>query len=104
MNDQIEKLVASIRELSTLSVSNIEKLTELQIKNIEKSAKANVEALQSATKIKDVEGLQAYVSAQSKTAQAIAINAEENAKTIAELGESYAEEAKKIVEGVLSKS
>ena len=100
----IENLVTPIRGLSTLSVSNIEKLTELQLKSIEQSANASLEALKSAIKIKDIEDLQAYVSAQSKTAQAIANNAEENANTIAELGKNYADEAKKIVEDVLSKS
>ena len=48
--------------------------------------------------------MQAYISAQAEAAKAIAKNAETNAKTIAELGQSYADEAKKIVEGVLSKS
>ena len=38
MNDQIEKLVAPLQELSTLAVSNIKKLTELQLKSIEQSA------------------------------------------------------------------
>ncbi len=104
MNDQIEKLVAPLQELSTLAVSNIKKLTELQLKSIEQSANASVEALQSATTIKDVEGLQAYLSAQAEAAKAIAENTQANAKTIAELGQSYADEAKKIVEGVLSKS
>ncbi len=104
MNNQIEKLVAPIQELSALAVSNIEKLTELQLKSIEQSANASVEALKSATAIKDVEDLQAYISAQAEAALAIARNAQENAKTIAELGQSYAEEATKIAEDALSKS
>ena len=103
MNDQIEKLVAPLQELSTLAVSNIKKLTELQLKSIEQSANASVEALQSATTIKDVEGLQAYLSAQAEAAKAIAENTQANAKTIAELGQNYVDESRKIVEGALPK-
>ena len=103
MNDQIEKLVAPLQELSTLAVSNIKKLTELQLKSIEQSANASVEALQSATTIKDVQGLQAYLSAQAEAAKAIAENTQANAKTIAELGQNYVDESRKIVEGALPK-
>ncbi len=103
MNDQIEKLVAPLQELSTLAVSNIKKLTELQLKSIEQSANASVEALESATAIKDVQGLQAYLSAQAEAAKEIAKNALANAKTIAELGQNYVDESRKIVEGALPK-
>ncbi len=104
MSNDIEKLVAPIRELSALAVSNIEKLTELQLKGITQCADANVQALKSANAIKDVKDLQAYIDAQTAAAVAIAENAEKNAKTIAELGQSYAEEAKKIAEDAFSKS
>ncbi len=104
MNDQIEKLVVPIQELTSLAVSNIEKLTELQLKNIEESANASVEALKSATEIKDAEGLQSYISAQADAAKEIAKNAQANAQTIADLGKSYAEEAGKIVKDALPNS
>lgn len=102
MIDKIEKLVTPIQELSALAVSNIEKLTELKLNSIELSANASVEALKSAAAIKDVGGMQAYFSAQLEAAKAITKNAETNAKTIAELGQSYVDEAKNIVEGALS--
>jgi phasin family protein len=104
MNDQIEKLVTPIKELSSLAVNNIEKLTELQLKSIEESANASVEALKSAAEIKDLEGLQSYFSAQVEAAKETAKKAETNAQTIAELGKSYAEAAGKIVKDALPKS
>jgi phasin family protein len=104
MNDQIENLVAPLKELTSLAVSNIEKLTELQLKSIEESANASVAALESATAIKDVEGLQSYFSAQAESAKEIAKNAQANAQTIAELGKSYAEEAGKIVKDAMPNS
>jgi phasin family protein len=103
MNDQIENLVTPLQELNALAVSNIEKLTKLNLKSIEQSASASIEALKSTTEIKDFETLQAYISTQAKAAQAIAKNAEKNANTIAELGQSYADEAKKIAEDAFSK-
>ncbi len=103
MSNDIENLVAPIRELSALAVSNIEKLTELQLKGITQCAEANVQALKSANAIKDVNDLQAFIEAQTEAAIAIAENAQANAKTIAELGQSYAEEAKKIAEDAFSK-
>ena len=103
MNKDIENLVAPIRELSALAVSNIEKLTELQLKGITQCAEANVQALKSANAIKDVNDLQAFIEAQTEAAIAIAENAQANARTIAELGQSYAEETKKIAEDAFSK-
>jgi len=94
MFDKIENLVTPIRELSDLAVSNTEKLTELQLKGIEQSANACLEAFKSATAIKDIEDLQAYISAQAEVAETVANNAKENANIIAELGKSYADEAK----------
>ena len=104
MNEQIEKLVAPIQELSTLAVSNIEKLTAIQLKSIEESANASVEALKSAAAIKDIEGMRSYISAQAEAAKDIANSAEVNARAIAELGKSYAEDAGEIVKGALPKS
>ena len=103
MSNDIENLVAPIRELSALAVSNIEKLTELQLKGITQCAEANVHALKSANAIKDANDLQAFIEAQTEAVIAIAENAQANAKTIAELGQSYAEEAKKIAEDAFSK-
>ena len=103
MSNDIENLVAPIRELSALAVSNIEKLTEVQLKGITQCAEANVQALKSANAIKDVNDLQAFIEAQTEAAIAIAENAQANARTIAELGQSYAEEAKKIAEDAFSK-
>ena len=104
MSNDIEKFVAPLQELSALAVSNIEKMTELQLKGITECADANVQALKSASAIKDVTDLQAYIKAQTAAAIAIAENAQANARTIAELGQSYAEEAKKIAEDAFPKS
>ena len=103
MSNDIEKLVAPIQELSALAIRNIEKLTEIQLKGITESADANVQALKSASAIKDVKDMQAYIDAQTAAAIATAENAKTNAKTIAELGESYANDAKKIAENAFSK-
>jgi len=104
MSNQIEKLVAPIQELSALAVNNIEKVTELQLKGIAECAEANIQALKSANTIRDAKDLQAYLDTQISAAIAIAENAQANAKIITELGQSYADEAKKIVEGALPKS
>ena len=104
MNDQIEKLVAPLQGLSALAVNNIEKITELQLSGIAECADVNIQALKSASSIKDAKDLQAFMKAQIAAATAVSEKAQANANTIAQLAQSYVDEAKKIVETAYTKS
>jgi phasin family protein len=98
MNSYVEKLAAPVQELNTLAVKNIEELTALQLKTIQENAAVGVETIKSATAISDLEGLQSFLTEQAEVAKQIAEGIFANARTVAELGQSYATEAKEIAE------
>lgn len=101
MNKYVEKLTAPVIELNALAVKNIEKLTELQLKTIQENASIGVESIKSASAISDLEGLQSFLTSQADVAKQISEGILANARTVAELSQGYATEAKEIAEGAL---
>jgi len=101
MNTYVEKLAAPVKELNALAVKNIEELTALQLKTIQENATVGVESIKSASAITDLEGLQSFLSDQAEVAKQIAEGIFANARTVAELSQGYAAEAKEIAESSL---
>jgi phasin family protein len=98
MKSYVEKLTAPVQELNALAVKNIEELTALQLKTIQENASVGVEAIKSATAISDLEGFQSFLTEQAEVAKQIAEGILGNARTVAELSQGYAAEAKEIAE------
>jgi phasin family protein len=98
MNSYVEKLAAPVKELNTLAIKNIETLTELQLKTIQDNATVGVESIKSASAITDLEGLQSFLTDQAEVAKQIAEGIFANARTVVELSQGYAAEAKEIAE------
>ena len=98
MNSYVEKLAAPVKELNALAINNIETLTELHLKTIQDNATIGVESIKSASAITDLEGLQSYLTDQAEVAKQIAEGIFANARTVAELSQGYAAEAKEIAE------
>ncbi len=98
MNAYVEKLAAPVQELNALAVKNIEELTALQLKTIQDNAAIGVDTIKSAATISDLEDLQSFLTAQADVAKQIAEGIFANARTVAELSQSYAAEAKEITE------
>jgi phasin family protein len=98
MNTYVEKLAAPVQELNALAVKNIEELTALQLKTIQENASVGVETIKSATAISDLEGFQSFLTEQAEVAKQIAEGILANARTVAELSQGYATEAKVIAE------
>ena len=98
MNSYVEKLAAPVEELNALAVKNIEQLTELHLKTIQDNATIGVESIKSASAITDLEGLQSFLTDQAEVAKQIAEGIFANARTVAELSQGYAAEAKEIAE------
>lgn len=98
MNSYVEKLDAPVKELNALAIKNIETLTELQLKTIQDNATVGVESIKSASAITDLEGLQSFLTDQAEVARQIAEGIFANARTVAELSQGYAAEAKEIAE------
>ncbi len=102
MVTNVEKLVAPVQELNVLTIKNIEKLAELQLKTIEENTNIGLESLKAAIGVKDLDGWKDYITAQTEVANGIAEGMVANVSTFAELGQGYINEAKGIVEGVLT--
>ena len=98
MNSYVEKLDAPVKELNALAIKNIETLTELQLKTIQDNATVGVESIKSASAITDLEGLQSFLTDQAEVAKQMAEGIFANARTVAELSQGYAAEAKEIAE------
>ncbi|MCH8079703.1 MAG: TIGR01841 family phasin [Proteobacteria bacterium] len=98
MNSYVEKLAAPVKELNALAVKNIEQLTELQLKTIQDNATIGVESIKNASAITDLEGLQSFLTDQAEVAKQIVEGILANARTVAELSQGYAAEAKEIAE------
>jgi len=97
MKSYIEKLTAPVQELNAIAVKNIEELTALQLKTIQE----NAESIKSATAITDLEGFQSFLTEQVEVARQITESILANARTVAELSQGSAAEAKDIVESSL---
>ena len=98
MENNFEKFLAPIKEINDLALKSIEKITAIQVKTFQENTKISVDALKSAAEIKDFDSLQKYLTGQTDVAQNLSNSAVEDAQEIAKLGESYANNVKKIVE------
>ena len=98
MKSYVEQLTVPVQELNALAVKNIEELTSLQLKTIQENASVGVETIKSATAISDLEGFQSFLTEQAEVAKQIAEGILANARTVAELSQGYATEAKEIAE------
>ncbi len=101
MESYVENLNAPVQELNAIAVKSIEELTALQLKTIQDNATVGIETIKSATAISDLEGFQTFLTEQAEVAKQIAEGILANARTVAELSQGSAEEAKNIVESSL---
>lgn len=98
MINTYEKLVAPIKELNELTFKSIEKITALQLKAFQDNAKIGLYALDTVNEIKDFDSFKTYLESQIAVTQYVSDNVAVDAQEIAELGKSYATNAKKVVE------
>ena len=98
MENTFEKLVAPVKELNELALKSIEDITAIQLKAFQENSQAHVNSLKSASKVKDVESFQTYLTELSEVAQTLSNKAVEDAQKIVKLGESYTNGVREIVE------
>ncbi len=101
MSSYAEKLVAPVQELNALAVKNIEDLTALQLQTIKENVTVGVETIKSAATIVDLEGLQSFLKEQAEVARKITEDIFVNVRTVAELSQGSAVEAREIAEASL---
>ncbi|MDH3694203.1 MAG: phasin family protein [Gammaproteobacteria bacterium] len=101
MNDnqffaQSEKYLAPAIELNKLAIKNTEKLVKMQIANMQSYSKLGMDSWKAALEVKDADSFQAYAEKQREVMQDTAKKLTEDAKEVAELGNVYSNEARKI--------
>ncbi len=98
MENTFEKLIEPIKQLNELTLKSIEQITAVQLKALQDNAKIGLYALNTATEIKDIDSFKNYMESQIAVTQYVSDNAIVDVKEIAELSNSYATEAKDVVE------
>lgn len=98
MENTLEKLVAPIKELNELTFRSMEQITAIQLKAFQDNAKIGMYALNTASEVKDIDSLNNYLESQIAVGQYVSDNAAVDVQEISELGKSFAEGAKEVVE------
>jgi phasin family protein len=97
MIDTFEYFMDHYTKLNNLTLNSIEQFTMSQLKAFEENVKIGFYSLTSASEIEDLGSLQTYMEDQTAITQYVTDSTVGEVKEIAELGESYASEAKEIV-------
>lgn len=98
MENTFEKLVEPLIELNKLTFKSIEEITAVQLKAFQDNAKIGMYALNTATEIKDIDSFKNYLESQIAVSHYISDNAVVDVKDITELSNSFATDAKEVVE------
>jgi len=97
MNTQFEKFVEPIKEINDLAVKNFETVTDMQLKTAEENARIGIEQIKGAAAVSDAESWKSYLKTQAEVAQQFNERLLENARSVAELGNTYNNELQRIV-------
>jgi len=98
MENTLEKLVQPIKELNELTFKSIEKITAVQFKAFQDNTKIGMYALNTASEIKDLDSFKNYLESQIAVSQYISDNTVVDVKEITNLSNSFATNAKEVVE------
>lgn len=97
-NANIDKLVEPARRYNALVVDNAEKLLSMQLDAARSYADLGIKQLRDVMEINDVKAFQDYLGNQSEVAKAVAERAQKDAKTLAEMGQSFATDVQSLVQ------
>lgn len=93
---QADKVFGPARELNRLALRNMEKLVDIQIASMKSFSKLGLDSMKAALDVNDVAGLQDYTSKQREIAQEVMKMITDDAKAVAELGNVYFADARKM--------
>lgn len=99
---QSEKMMAPAKELNKLALKNAEKFVEMQIASFKSYSQLGLDSWKAALDVSDVASLQDYAGKQREMTQVVMKKMAEDAKAVAELGNGYFAEARKIVQDGVS--
>ncbi|MDO6462106.1 phasin family protein [Granulosicoccaceae sp. 1_MG-2023] len=98
-----DELLAPMKALNELALSNAEKMIKLQSQNFEKYSKLALNNFQEASTVSDVEASKAFFSKQGELSKKVAEDVAADLKTFADLGQSYVAEVQKVVSENIAK-
>lgn len=96
--DQAENLLASIKELNNLMMTNVQKLMKMNIDLVENYTQISLDNYKTATDIKSVDELVEYAQKQREIAQEISKKIAEDAKAVIEMSNEYLASSKRVAE------
>lgn len=97
-NVNVESLVGPVRRYNELLVDNAEKLLSMQLDAARSYTDLGIKQIRDAMEVNDVKTLQDYLSNQSEVAKTVAERAQQDARGLAELGQSFASELQGLVQ------
>jgi len=98
VNVSMEKYLTPVREFSSLVVDNVEKLVSFQFEAARAYTDMGLKQVREGLAVKDVDGLQSFVSAQQDTAKSVAEKVQSDVKTVADLNQDFGQKVQKLVE------
>ena len=101
LSKQQEALIANAQKLNKLAVGNLEKIASVQMNALRTCSELGLDQLKSLVEVKDPKALQNYVQTQTDAVKKLAETLLADAKTVAELGVEYNQEAQKIAQDSL---
>jgi phasin family protein len=96
MRESFEYFMDHYTKLNSLALNTIEQVTMSQLKAFQDNVKIGFYSLTSASEIEDLGSLQTYMEEQTAITQYVTDSAVDEVKEIADLGESYASEARRL--------
>lgn len=97
-NVNIEKLFEPARRYNALVVDNAEKLLSMQLDAARSYADLGIKQLRDVMEINDAKSLQDYIGNQTEVAKTVAERAQQDAKTLAELGQTFASDVQSLLQ------
>ena len=103
LNVSVQELLTPAKALNELALSKVERAVDLQLQAVARLSTVMLAASKEALEVQDVAGAQAYLEKRKEVANQVAQDLVRDARTVAELGKEYAEEAGKVVSENVSK-
>lgn len=96
-------LIAPMKALNELALSNAEKMIKLQTSSYEKYSTLALDTLQEATSVSDLESSRSFLTKQADVSKKVAADLTDEMKAYAELGNAYLKEIQKVMSDSLAK-
>ena len=94
----IEALAAPFHRFNQAVVDNLEKLASLQLAAMESYSHIGLDRVRAALSVRDRESLQAYINDQARIAEAMREKLSADARTLADIGESFNAQVRRLAE------